>query len=224
MSDFFMKKQTATLEDAIKAVISDTCICDFGIVQEVLGDGSIVTVEVASALDTNDIRIVTCVLAGVSTQEISLSVYPKKNDRVLILYPRRYSVDMFSTDSEKAVVDENARGYAFGKGIAFLLNQALSNYKNTVTVKDSELEVKLSYDKNQDKNLFSLKINSKGEVDLKSGDVSFNTTDGLVNMEDKNHVKFTTDSNGYFSLEDGSSHKIVSNNDSITINGHLKVK
>lgn len=206
MNDFFIKQETATLENAIRAVLSDTYLCDFGIVKETLGNGSIIVVEISSAKDSTDIRLITCVLAGLSTQEISIDIKPKEKDKVMVLYPRRYSTDMFDLSQDKAIISEDCLGYSAVKGIAFLMNQAKSDYKNTVTVENGELSLALAYDDNSKQNNLTLTANTKGEIVLTSSEVEFKTTDG------------------FFSLKDKKGHKIVSDDNSVTINDHLKVK
>lgn len=223
MSNKFMLSQIMTdAEDAIRAVINDTYICDYGIVKEVK-DG-VVAVEISVATENNDIRILTCVLAGIASSSVCVNVVPKAGDKVIVFYPRRYSVDMFDTDKDEVIVEERSEGYNAFKGIAFLANQAKTDYKNRVTVEDGKLDISLAYDKNNESNLLTLSSNEKGEIEFESNKVKFKTTDGLISIEDTNGVKFTTNSDGYFSISDKNGKKVESNGNGILVNSHLLVK
>lgn len=241
-NDILLSSIMTDAEDAIKAIIKDTYICDFGIVKEVLGNGSVVAVEISVANSEEDLRVVTCVLANTSSSSVCLNVVPKENDKVLVLYPRRYDSKMFGVDKEEAIINEYSDGYNSACGIAILMNQAKSDYKNVIKVDDGKVELSLAYDKDNKKNLLKLTTNEKGEVLFESDKVKFDTTDGLLSIEDKNGVKFTTDSNGCFKIIDKNNVQfatdsngcfkitdknqmtIESNANGVLINSHLLVK
>jgi hypothetical protein len=151
-NDVLLSSIMTDAEDAIRAIVKDTYICDFGIVKEVLGNGSVVAVEISVANSEEDLRVVTCVLANVSSGSACINIVPKVNDKVLVLYPRRYDSKMFGVDKEEAIINEYSDGYNSACGIAILMNQARSDYKNVVKIDEDKIEIKTLYNSDKEKN------------------------------------------------------------------------
>ena len=169
--------------DVIHKVIGNTCIVEFGIIKEVLADG-VVSVEMSVADKASDIIICTCTYVNLASSSFTLNIKPNVNDKVLVLFPRKYNVDMFNPDNKEAILSECSDGYSFTCGMALPVNQFQpAHHKNVLDISDGKLDIKLVSDK----------------------------------------LTLTTDEDGYFSLASNGC-TIVSSDDGIDINGHLRIK
>lgn len=213
-SDFIAGKEGVGLSSAIEAMIKRSCIIDYGIIQNVVADG-VVDVSVAVSKTEQDMIIMTCVLANIASANFTLKIIPKKGDRVLVIYPRIFNDTMFKvegneTKDTKIIVDKDAKGYNLASGIAVLLNQYKSSgHKNVLTIDEG--------------GTFTF-VNAKATVSLDSdGYFHYKNTD----TDNDNNSKIDFSSSG-FTIQDKAQNKIVSDtssgSESITINGHLKVK
>ena len=205
--EFVVKEQVMDLEDAIRSVINDTFICDFGVVKGVYN--GVVDVEIAVARDAEDVRVLTCVLANISSSSFCLDVIPQEDDKVLVFYPSRYDDTMFDTANNGVVFNEEANGYSAVCGIAILMNQAKTEYKNTIKFDDGKVTLNLAYDKNSDKNKLTFSSDENGNISLQSGDFKLTTDDGTFKITDGKNV-----------IESSK----ATSNEHILINNHLKVK
>ena len=213
-SDFIAGKEGVGLSSAIEAMIKRSCIIDYGIIQNVVADG-VVDVSVAVSKTEQDMIIMTCVLANIASANFTLKIIPKKGNRVLVIYPRIFNDTMFKvegneTKDTKIIVDKDAKGYNLASGIAVLLNQYKSSgHKNVLTIDEG--------------GTFTF-VNAKATVSLDSdGYFHYKNTD----TDNDNNSKIDFSSSG-FTIQDKAQNKIVSDtssgSESITINGHLKVK
>lgn len=213
-SDFIAGREGVGLSSAIEAMIKRSCIIDYGIIQNVVADG-VVDVSVAVSKTQQDMIITTCVLANIASANFTLKIVPKKGDRVLVIYPRIFNDTMFKVEGDetkdtKIIVDKDAKGYNLASGIAVLLNQYKSSgHKNVITVDEG--------------GTFTF-VNAKATVSLDSdGYFHYKNTD----TDNDNNSKIDFSSSG-FTIQDKAQNKIVSDtssgSESITINGHLKVK
>lgn len=232
MSDlnFLAAEQTLSTNASIEAMIKQSCIVDFGIIQSVPENNEgIVDVAVAVAKTKENMYCMRCVLADTASSSITVKIKPSVGDRVLVLYPRFYNSAMFNVadneaDRKKVTVDSNAGGYNLISGIAILMNQYKKNgHKNVISIEDGAITVTSNTDNvmslDKDGN-YEIK-NAKGKVDLdKDGYLSYENTD-----DNKTQLKFTSSG---FTIQDKNGCKIVaskSGNDStVVINGHLTVK
>lgn len=135
-TDFLMEEQTATFSSAVKAIIGRTCLIEFGIIKQVVATG-VVKVAVSVAKESSDVRILTCVLVSPCSTSFAINFVPKENDKVLVFFPRRFNADMFSTNKNDIIIDENGEGFTPFTGLAVLYNQFRSDYKNTLTVNNA---------------------------------------------------------------------------------------
>lgn len=171
--------------DVMHRVIGNTCIAEYGIIKEVLADG-VVTVEMSVADKASDIIICTCVYANLASSSFTLNIKPNVDDKVLVIFPRKYHAEMFNPEKNEPILSEYADGYAITGGIAFPVNQYQpAEHKNVLNIADGKISIALG-----------------GST-----------------------PKFTlqTDEDGYFSL-DSNGCTIVSSDDGIDINGHLRIK
>lgn len=205
--EFVVKEQVMDLEDAIRSIINDTFICDFGVVKGVYN--GVVDVEIAVARDAGDVRVLTCVLANVSSSSFCLDVIPQEDDKVLVFYPSRYDDAMFDTANKGVIFNEEANGYSAVCGIAILMNQAKTEYKNTVKFDNGKITVNLAYDKDSNKNNLVFSSDEDGNISLQSGNFKVTTDDGAFKITDGKNV-----------IES----KKTTGDENILINNHLKVK
>jgi biopolymer transport protein ExbD len=174
--NYIAGNECVNFDALVEAIIRRSCIIDYGIVQDVPAEG-VVTVSVAVSETTQSMLIMTCVLANIASNSITITAKPNKGDRVLVVYPRIYDENMFtvpSSDTEKTkiIVNRNAKGYNLLSGIAILLNQyKKASHNNVIKFDDGTVDLKLAYKGN--KNLLTLTINADGEVAFKTNDSKF---------------------------------------------------
>lgn len=228
-SDFVSGRQGLDFSSAIENMIKQSCIVDYGIVQEVVADG-VVNVSLAVARTEQDMVCMTCVLANIASSNFTLRVVPKVGDRVLVLYPRLFNDTMFNVkgdDSDKEiVVDKTAKGYNLASGIAILLNQYKSNaHENVITFDEGGIftfaNAKVSVSVDEDGAITFTSEKATASID-KDGYVHYANTDSSDN---KSKIDFTSSG---FLIQDKEGNKIESKkeggNNYIIINSHLKVK
>ena len=164
-TDFLIKANNATFSNAVKAIIGRTCLIEFGVIKKVIAEG-VVQVAVSVAKSSSDVRILTCVLISPCSTSFAINIVPKVNDKVLVFFPRRFNADMFSTRKTDIIEDENGEGFTPFSGLAILVNQFRSDYKNTLTVDNGDITV--------DTENASIHIDASGNitVNAKSGKVS----------------------------------------------------
>lgn len=171
--NFVAGKEVLNFNSAVEAIIGRSCIIDYGIIQKVVA-GGIVNVSLAVAKTKQDIVCMTCVLANIASNSLTLDIVPKEGDRVVVVYPRLYDSQMFTIPEEEEkikeiIVNPDARGYSVVSGIAFLANQyKKAAHKNLIQFDSGKLTLKLAYNKNNDKNLVELTADDKGDIVLKN--------------------------------------------------------
>lgn len=230
-NDFLLKAQNATFSNAVKSIVCRTSIVEFGIVKEIISDG-IVRVAVSVAVNKADVRILTCVLVNPSSSSFMCIIKPKVNDKVIVVFPRRYNANMFQPDFENAdsvnndiITDPYGKGYTPFSGIAILANMFIeSQYHNFLEAEDGKISLNLAYSKNDNKNLLVLNTTETGEVSLKSNNVAIDIkADGSVTVIDGNShsISMTSDK---VELKFSDSKKIAISDSGTVINGKLTVK
>lgn len=198
MNNFLLREQTATFSNAVKSIIGRTCIVDFGIVKKVYTNDNgdflgVVQVLMSSATNASDIRILNCTLLNVSSKALMVNTIPSVDDKVLVLFPRRFNEDMFNLKNNEALVGVNNTGYTPFSGIAILANQFRpSDYQNTLEIKEGTIKLHLPY-------------------------ADINVTEDSVNVTDTNSNSVTMNGNG-ISLTDTNSNSVTMNDDGISLN------
>lgn len=172
-TDFLMKAQTATFSNAVKAIIGRTCLIEFGIIKQVVATG-VVKVAVSVAKESSDVRILTCVLVSPCSTSFAINFVPKENDKVLVFFPRRFNADMFSTNKNDIIIDENGEGFTPFTGLAVLYNQFRGDYTNTLTVDNGNITVTTEN--------ASVHIDTSGNVtvDAKKGKITLKNNDASL--------------------------------------------
>lgn len=242
MNNSIQSTFTASLTDALKSYLENSFIIDYGVIKEIISDG-VVRVAVSVARNQRDIRVVDCVLASFASGSFAVHIAPDINDKVIILYPRRFHVDMFSEKNSDFLLCKNTEGYSMFTGIAFLANQFRpEKYRNTVELNNDLFAFRTNYVEKKD---------SEGNVTDSANDtvVTITNTDGIkiqmgYDFENgvyrnelligKNATLLYTKSDGGSlsvalsedgaTITDGNGCTIETASDYLTINGKLKVK
>lgn len=141
------QKALSTSESAtIRRLINRTVIVEWGTIKEVLGDGGVVEVLLAVTDRPENITVVTCALLSPCSKGLAINVKPSVGDKVLVLSPRFYDVDMFDvTEDTKTLIRKNSTGYNNLSCIAILYNQFReSSFENTVKIEEGNITAKLN--------------------------------------------------------------------------------
>lgn len=182
-TDFLMKAQTATFSNAVKAIIGRTCLIEFGIIKQVVATG-VVKVAVSVAKESSDVRILTCVLISPCSTSFAINFVPKENDKVLVFFPRRFNADMFSTNKNDIIIDENGEGFTPFTGLAVLYNQFRGDYKNKLTVDNGDITVATEKVSIHIDTSGNITVNAdKGVTVNASSDVTVNANSGKVSVK-----------------------------------------
>lgn len=225
MSSILNGASSANFMTAVQAMISRSCIVDFGVIQKADKKG-IVEVAVSVADSSEDIKYITCVLANIASSSVTVNIKPNVGDKVIVLYPRRFDSKMFSTDNKDVIVNRNARGYNLFSGIALLCNQyKVNSHKNLITLEDGTATIQLVYNEDDDKNKVIASINSDGELAYSSND-NFNlnvSKDGSFELA-SNNVQITTNSNDEVSITNGKATVKIDSSGNVTVETSGKYK
>ena len=225
MSSILNGASSANFMTAVQAMISRSCIVDFGVIQKADKKG-IVEVAVSVADSSEDIKYITCVLANSASSSVTVNIKPNVGDKVIVLYPRRFDSKMFSADNKDVIVNKNARGYNLFSGIALLCNQyKVNSHKNLITLEDGTVTIQLVYNEDDDKNKVIASINSDGELAYSSNE-NFNLNvnkDGSFELA-SNNVQITTNSNDEVSITNGKATVKIDTSGNVTVETSGKYK
>lgn len=228
--NFIAQEEGLNFNSVVEAIIKRSCIIDFGIVQKVITN-SIVEVAVAVSRTPQSMLCMTCVLANTAGTSLTVSIKPNEGDRVLVVYPRTFNSKMFNVDSDEGkrkevLVDFDAKGYNLASGIAILMNQyKKSGHKNIITIEDGKVDIKLAYNKDDDKNMLTFVSDEDGAFTVSNDKCTLTVDkDGYLDYENTgdNKTKLQFTSSG-MTMQDKNGCNIVSSATDIQINGKLKV-
>lgn len=189
--------------DTLHRVINNTFIVEMGIVKDIPSDG-IVTVEMSVANDAENIVVTNCVLANFASSSVTVNIKPNIDDKVLVLFPRKFAGGMFNPETNEPIISEAVTGYCMTGGIAILMNQYQEAFhKNFIDVSDGKLTMKLAYSEDDEKNLLVLETNELGEITLqtndnftetvnKDGELDIKCNDTNINVNKSNEIAITT--------------------------------
>ena len=234
--------------EMIRGMINRTLIIEWGTIKEVLGGGSVVNVLLSVTDRPENTTIVTCVLISPCSNGMSINFTPKAGDKVLVLSPRRYNINMFDVstaeeDDTEVIVQANSKGYNKVTCLALLYNQFRTDtHKNFIDFTEGTLTAGLAYNKDDDKDLVTVSVNADGEIALVSNDTSVSIDkDGAIitttpkatfNIDKDGYLAYTnTDDNksqiaftsSGVTLQDKNGCKIASSSTSIVINDNLEI-
>ena len=225
MSSILNGASSANFMTAVQAMISRSCIVDFGVIQKADKKG-IVEVAVSVADSSEDIKYITCVLANTASSSVTVNIKPNVGDKVIVLYPRRFDSKMFSADNKDVIVNKNARGYNLFSGIALLCNQyKVNSHKNLITLEDGTVTIQLVYNEDDDKNKVIASINSDGELAYSSNE-NFNLNvnkDGEFELV-SNNVQVTANSDNEVSITNGKATVKIDSSGNVTVETSGKYK
>lgn len=177
-----ISKALSTSQSAsIKSMINRTMIVEWGTIKEIVSKG-IVNVLLAVTDRPENTTVVTCPLVSTCAKSIAIDIEPQVGDKVLVLSPRRFDIDMFTlSDGTEVIERPNFTGYNNLSCIAILANQFRpASYATNIKVnKDNEVSIttpktKVNIDKNgnvvvETAGKFTLKNNSMDLKDVIDG-------------------------------------------------------
>lgn len=197
--------------DMLHRAIGTTFIVEYGIIKKIPATG-IVTVEMAVADSADDIIITNCVLASFSSSSVTVNIKPNIDDKVIVLFPRRFAGKMFNPETNEPIITDCGNGYTLMGGIAILLNQYQKTFhKNYIDISDGCITLKMTYSEDDDKNLFTFESNADGELTLVSNDVQITTnkdseitvTNGKATITVDKNGNVTIDAQGKYTIKNG---------------------
>ena len=160
----------AKQSDAIQQVIRRTCIIDYGIVLEVLGQ-NVVKVGLSVADNNEDVQILVCTLISACSSSIAVNIVPKKGDKVIVFFPRHFNPNMFDVNKEEPIVDSSCKGYTRLSGLAMLANQFNPTaHKNTITVDNGAVTIESAKTKIEIDSDGNVSIDTEGKYTIKNKD------------------------------------------------------
>lgn len=187
--------------DMLHRAIGTTFIVEYGIIKDIPATG-IVTVEMAVADSADDIIITNCVLASFSSSSVTVNIKPNIDDKVIVLFPRRFAGNMFNPETNEPIITACGNGYTIMGGIAILLNQYQESFhKNFIDVSDGCITLKMAYSEDEDKNLFTFESNADGELTLVSNDVQISTNKDSEITVTNGKATITVDKNGNVTID-----------------------
>ena len=197
--------------DMLHRAIGTTFIVEYGIIKDIPATG-IVTVEMAVADSADDIIITNCVLASFSSSSVTVNIKPNIDDKVIVLFPRRFAGNMFNPETNEPIITACGNGYTIMGGIAILLNQYQENFhKNFIDVSDGCITLKMAYSEDDSNNLFTFESNADGELTLVSNNVQIATnkdseitvTNGKATITVDKNGNVTIDAQGKYTIKNG---------------------
>lgn len=186
MGNNLLKSLGMSDSDMLHRAIGTTFIVEYGIIKGIPAKG-IVTVEMSVAESANDIIITNCVLASFASSSFTVNIKPNIDDKVIVLFPRRFAGNMFNPDKNEPIISDCGNGYTIMGGIAILLNQYQEkHHKDYIDVSDGEITL-VSKD-------VQITTNKDSEITVKNGKATINV--------DKNG-NVTIDANGKYTIKNG---------------------
>lgn len=219
--------------DATHRRIGSTFIVDYGIIKKVVGEG-VVTVEMGATTDKQSVVITNCILASFASSSFTVNIKPNVDDKVLVLFPKNYSSEMFDIKNNETIINEASQGYSLLGGIAILVNQFQDFHKNYIDFSDGSIELKLAYSKDEDTNLLVLNTNADGEITLstnekfnlnvnKEGEIELSTNDNFNQKIDKDGALSITSNNTTFNITKDDVVTINNGKSSITVDDSVTI-
>lgn len=208
--------------DMLHRAIGTTFIVEYGIIKDIPATG-IVTVEMAVADSAEDIIITNCVLASFSSSSVTVNIKPNIDDKVIVLFPRRFAGNMFNPETNEPIITACGNGYTIMGGIAILLNQYQESFhKNFIDVSDGCITLKMAYSEDDDNNLFTFESNADGELTLVSNNVQITTNKDSELTLMSNDVQIATNKDSEITVTNGKATITVDKNGNVTIDAQGK--
>ena len=222
MNNNLLKSLGISDSDMLHRVIGTTFIVEYGIIKKIPATG-IVTVEMAVADSADNIIITNCVLASFSSSSVTVNIKPNIDDKVIVLFPRRFAGKMFNPETNEPIITDCGNGYTLMGGIAILLNQYQETYhKNYIDISDGCITLKMAYSEDDDKNLFTFESNADGELTLVSNNVQIATNKDSELTLTSNDVQIATNKDNEITVTNGKATITVDKNGNVTIDAQGK--
>ena len=222
MNNNLLKSLGISDSDMLHRVIGTTFIVEYGIIKKIPATG-IVTVEMAVADSADDIIITNCVLASFSSSSVTVNIKPNIDDKVIVLFPRRFTGKMFNPEANEPIITDCGNGYTLMGGIAILLNQYQEAYhKNYIDIADGCITLKMAYSEDDDKNLFTFESNADGELTLVSNNVQITTNKDSELTLVSNDVQITANKDSEITVTNGKATITVDKDGNVTIDAQGK--
>ena len=211
MNNNLLKSLGISDSDMLHRVIGTTFIVEYGIIKKIPATG-IVTVEMSVADSADNIIITNCVLASFSSSSVTVNIKPNIDDKVIVLFPRRFAGKMFNPETNEPIITDCGNGYTIMGGIAILLNQYQEAYhKNYIDISDGCITLKMAYSEDDDKNLFTFESNADGGLTLVSNNVQvtankdseITVTNGKATITVDKNGNVTIDAQGKYTVKNG---------------------
>lgn len=167
----------------VKGIVNRTLIVEWGTIKKIVAKG-VVDVLLAVTERPENTTVVTCVLISPCSASFSFDIEPQIGDKVLVLSPRHFDVDMFDVTKNTEVIERpNLSGYNKLSCIAILYNQFRpATYKTHIQInKDNEVAVttpkaRINIDKSG-----NVSVEAQGKFTIKNNAVDLkDVIDGLA--------------------------------------------
>ena len=222
MNNNLLKSLGISDSDMLHRVIGTTFIVEYGIIKKIPATG-IVTVEMSVADSADDIIITNCVLASFSSSSVTVNIKPNIDDKVIVLFPRRFAGKMFNPETNEPIITDCGNGYTLMGGIAILLNQYQEAFhKNYIDISDGCITLKMAYSEDDDKNLFTFESNADGGLTLVSNNVQITTNKDSEFTLVSNNVQIATNKDSEITVTNGKATITVDKNGNVTIDAQGK--
>lgn len=222
MNNNLLKSLGISDSDMLHRVIGTTFIVEYGIIKKIPATG-IVTVEMAVADSADNIIITNCVLASFSSSSVTVNIKPNIDDKVIVLFPRRFAGKMFNPETNEPIITDCGNGYTLMGGIAILLNQYQETYhKNYIDISDGCITLKMAYSEDDDNSLFTFESNADGELTLVSNNVQITTNKDSEFTLLSNDVQIATNKDSEITVTNGKATITVDKNGNVTIDAQGK--
>ena len=222
MNNNLLKSLGISDSDMLHRVIGTTFIVEYGIIKKIPATG-IVTVEMSVADSADDIIITNCVLASFASSSVTVNIKPNIDDKVIVLFPRRFAGKMFNPETNEPVITDCGNGYTIMGGIAILLNQYQEKYhKNYIDISDGCITLKMAYSEDDDKNLFTFESKAGGELTLVSNNVQITTNKDSEFTLVSNNVQIAANKDSEITVTNGKAKITVDKNGNVTIDAQGK--
>ena len=220
--NFFIESVTQNVSDMLHRVIGNTFIVEYGIIKAIPAEG-VVTVITSVAESAGDTVITDCVLASIASSSFTVRVKPNIDDKVIVLFPRKFNNDMFQKEKNEPIIATGGTGYNVLTGIAILLNQYQeATHKNYLDISDGCITLKLAYSKDDEKNFFELTTDNKGGFVLKNNEATTSlNSDGEFSFT-SGDFSVTTNKDNEITVENGKATITIDKNGNVTVDAQGK--
>ena len=162
--------------------------------------------------DADNIVITDCVYANLASSSATFNMKPNVDDKVIVLFPRRFAGAMFQKANNEPIITECCNGYSIMGGIAIPLNQyQTATHLNFTDFSDGALTMKLAYSKDDSKNLFTLGVANNGNFTLTSNKTTVSIAGDTVTVDNGGAV-VTVSSDGNITINAKSGKFTIKNN------------